>query len=211
MASIVLLSGRSGVMIGKLQELAASPSASIAARVLSLAALGLYLDPESVRPYSHYVETGPGDACSIAGGHEGVPPSGSLPADYKHQIKATAASLERSTATPLPVRSAANCVLNLWRADAHLPTQLLSVEPSQLALSYLCANRFAIRNHNTVDVTVEYEIAGGSGKPSVQVIGKPDGATYAETIILAGTTSTVHLLFDGEILHTVVGSNTSCG
>jgi hypothetical protein len=143
---------------------------------------------------------------------EAVPPASSLPSDYKERIRATASALEQSALTPSQVRSAANCVMNLWRGLSGLPTQVLAtINPSQLTLSYLCSGRFVVRNQHDVPVDVQYDVNAQGERVVLDLLARPNGAAFSEArLLLDDPMATVRLWLDGVVIQTVTGTGSNC-
>jgi hypothetical protein len=210
MASIFQTASLTGEPLPKALEVASDPSASSAARVLSLGVVLRYLTPGATPSFAELQEATPGSACVLLVGTENPPAARSLPADYKDRIKETASTLERSGATPVPIRSAANCVMNRWRTELGLPVQVIAVSPSQLSLTHECGNRFRVRNQQAAPAALQYEVAGDPERKDLQLPGKPEGASYSKALIWADSRATVRLLFDGAVVQTAAGTGSKC-
>jgi hypothetical protein len=189
--------------------LATDPGASTPVRGLSLRTLLSYVGGWIMISYEELTSASEGDACSTIGGMRemaGTP----LSATQIDAVKAAVAPLERSASEPAEVRSAASCVMNAWRRIRGLPGQpIATISPSTLQITYLCGNRFRIRNTAVYPVDVQWRL--GEGTLELLHVMPADPTTgYGDTILDAGGAGTVQLLFDSDVIGSATNSGVVC-
>ena len=193
-------------------DLASDPTAGLAARTLSYAMLLTYLGTNATASYANLTGTAAGDVCLPGAFSEGALfHVSNLQPDTPARISQRVAPVEGDTAQPAEVRSAAQCVMNAWRASKGLPIQSLIPNPRPaLALDYVCGRRFRIRNSPSHEVAVQYEVAGVSGRKPLYLAGKLPGQAHGETQLDLDTSGELRLLFDGDVILTRANAGTTC-
>jgi hypothetical protein len=130
-----------------------------------------------------------------------------LPDDYAVQTDQTAKAVAADASAPADVRATANCLHRLM--DAFVPR---AIDPGVLTLSYVCGNRFVVRNANAEWADVTYEVAGSDDSGDLSV--PPNG----ERTFLADAAGLTRLYFNpghdqprGVLVTSVTNQATSCG
>ena len=130
-----------------------------------------------------------------------------LPDDYPVQADQTAKSVAADPAASNDVRATAACLHRLL--DAFVPR---AVDPTALTLTYVCGNRFVVRNSNAEWADVTYEVDGNDDHGDLSV---PPGG---ERAFVAEVTGTTRLFYNpghdqprGQLVRTAPNGGTACG
>jgi hypothetical protein len=120
-----------------------------------------------------------------------------LPSDYLNQLLSTMQSVEAATAYPNDIRGAARCWRLLLERD---------VPPvgSKLLLTYMCNNRFRVRNSNTASAAVSADVYGTTEILRFTVQPRED------FFIEMAHKGTVRLFFRGGLVQTKANGGKAC-
>lgn len=140
----------------------------------------------------------PPEVCLMIDGlNNGIGTPTALPPDYLKQIVDAMRVAESDGSATQSVRGAALC----WRK--HLEMYLPAL-PANLRLTYICGNRFRVRNTNTRPVSVTADVYGTTYRTSFVV---PNGVDYYFTMLKKGTT---RLFLDGALVQTKANGGVQC-
>lgn len=192
-------------------SIAGDAAAGLGARVMSLRLLLIYAGGGDLW-YEDLTSTVEGQSCVPGGPREGaLYDRSNLPSDSLERIRQRAAPLERDAAGPSPVRSAAHCVMNAWRAAKGLPVLLLLPDPRPaITVDHVCGNRFRIRNILPYTVVVQVEVEGASGRRRVALMRRNAGQSYGETELDVSTAGELRIFVDGDPILTKANGGTTC-
>ncbi len=73
-----------------------------------------------------------------------------------------------------------------------------TIVTSGLVLTYICQNRFRVRNPNDAVLPVTWDVAGTAVSGALSLPARPIGGTFSELFFDAGVTGTVRLLYLGN-------------
>jgi hypothetical protein len=71
------------------------------------------------------------------------------------------------------------------------------ITTSGMVLTYMCANRFRVRNPNDAVVTVTWDVAGTSEQGTLSLPARPLGSGFSESFFETVATGTVRLFYNG--------------
>lgn len=71
------------------------------------------------------------------------------------------------------------------------------IQPSAIRLTYICGNRFRVRNGNLAPVTVTWDVAGSTDAGSLTLPARPFAAAFSEAFFATSVTGTVRLFYLG--------------
>lgn len=193
-------------------NIAADPSASVAARAMSQGMLMTFLGGIGRLSYGALIQTRPGKFCDPGGSsHASTDIWSTLPPDTPQQIKHVVSQLERDTTQPPEVRSAANCVMNEWRIRNDLPIQALVADVrAALSAEHVCGKLFRIKSTLPALVTVQFEAGGSSARKLLGLVPKATGQPYGETLLDVDTAGELRVYFDGDLILTKPNSGATC-
>jgi hypothetical protein len=72
-----------------------------------------------------------------------------------------------------------------------------TIELSKLRLTYICGQRFRVRNSNDAVVPVTWDVAGTTETGSLLLPGRPVDANFSETFFVTANVGTVRLFYNG--------------
>lgn len=168
-------------------DIATSPSASVAARALSVGALMRYLSPQAdTRPAA--IQGGAvGSLClpRYIGDYDAPErDTTQLDPSFAEQIRALAFQLERSGTVATEVRSAANCTANAWRQlYGYQPSAMATSDVSQVTVVPVCGTLFRVRNPTPQAITLLVSIGSDPQRRFLHLEPKPQNASFSETMI----------------------------
>lgn len=189
-------------------DLASDRSASTLSRVASLKMLLQVTDSVTGVDFTTLHSTPIGKVC-IPGTSLTRPSRGSIASAMVATAMVVGKTLENDESEDTAVRSAANCLMNSWRAARGFPVQLLEHRDlTSIQLTTICGTRFRLTNYNPSAVFIQYDQGAGSEEQVTelppQVGGNPGLLTF-RTI----SSTPVRVLFDGEVVATA-SAGTPC-
>jgi hypothetical protein len=188
-------------------QTAMDPSAGLPARVLSLLTLMRYSYAGAYANYDSVIVTPEGGICPVnPSDHGGDSPP--MPVSLRTQSLTTADGIVNDASTPLPVRSAANCLGNAIRMTAGWGMRTMSpVSVPAVTLAYLCGNTFRLRNGNDQSLILRFEVVGANEAFEFRVAPRNAGSPYREELFLTKNAGPVRMLLDDVPLQTVANGN----
>lgn len=184
-----------------LLSVAGNPGASSPARTRAFNAAVLQFDPKgSVTSTFTTAETA--EDCGIPVPGADSPPhfrGTPLPIDAGDQLYLVARAVERDSAAPNPVRSAARCSMLFVASRIPVP-----VNTALIRLSYICGNRFRVQNGNPEGVQLSYEVPETSERGSLGVLAESDH------LLSTRRPGTVRLFHRGQLIQTTENGGTAC-
>jgi hypothetical protein len=198
------------------RELATNPNASGLVRFFSLHVLYQYVERGSIPiPASFAAQRRGAYGCATA--IETDPPASilggefsPLPASTASDARAVAMSIQQDPASTPELLSASYCVLEAWRAKVARPSNphwLFST--SDLAVDYVCGNRYRLRNAHPVEVNLQWEVAPLPIR-LVSLAPKPSQAAYSERMLDVGVRGELKVYLDGDLILTRPNLATRC-
>ena len=79
-----------------------------------------------------------------------------------------------------------------------------------IRLTYMCGNRFRVRNPNDTEVTVIWDVYEKSEKGTLVLPPRLEGVEYSETLFETQNKGTVRLFLDGKVIETKANGGTVC-
>lgn len=129
-----------------------------------------------------------------------VPPASEpLPADAPRRVARVFDALRYDTTVPPLVRGLAICLRRGVRGD--IPPQ---VDVGGITLQYLCEDRFRIGNPTAARLKFTYTV---EGDPETHFM---DVSPHSTDTLIAWSTGTLRLSYDGQLLHEVANLGTPC-
>lgn len=118
----------------------------------------------------------------------------------------TAMDMYRSTTLSASSRWFANCVA------FHGVIQRVPPDPrgADILLTYMCGNRFRVRNRNLVAVRVEYDVYGTSERGSVTLRRASFLPSGVDAFFQTTARGTVRLFFNGQLIQTKANGGRVC-
>jgi hypothetical protein len=190
---------RSADLFAALTAVVKNSSASGPVRSEAISALGALYRPHVYFHKSNYLMTNPAPS-SCARGYEMGDDSGdqsSLPVDILNQALTAMRLAEADGAASQSVRGAARC----WRISLEQDVPPIG---SKILLTYICGNRFRVRNTNTAPAKVSTDVYGTTEKHAMIVY---PGYDYFFGNLKKGT---VRLFFKGQLVQTKANGGTTC-
>jgi hypothetical protein len=129
-----------------------------------------------------------------------------LPADADRRADSLAARIAADPGAPAVLRMAGNC---LWSAVYQAATQR-PIDPTLVKLTYLCDNRFRVRNGNARDVTVTYDVYGTDESGALGLDGRSYNAPYSEYVFKTEHSGTVRLFVGSQLVATKANGQAPC-
>jgi hypothetical protein len=173
---------------------AAAPSREAALRVV------LAQHERGLRIRTPIVFRTPSETCATWSPTVAEPRAGApLPADYATRAHAAAGRVANATAAPASLRLVASCVRGALRAFVP-PT----IVPSTIRLTYLCGNRFRVRNPNADWADVRYDVYRTDDGGDLTV--PPNG----EIVFTTERTGTTRLFYAGRLVQTKANGGATC-
>ncbi|HYC32213.1 MAG TPA: hypothetical protein VEB59_07975, partial [Gemmatimonadales bacterium] len=86
----------------------------------------------------------------------------------------------------------------------------LVVDPETITLTYVCANRYSVRNTGPIEATVTYVVVGTSESGQLTLPAPVSPATHTDTPLTTQSTGTVQLLLEGTVIEEVPNGARSC-
>jgi hypothetical protein len=198
-AELALGDIRDAAIFQSAKALSTNASATSAARIMALRVLlaqlsgGFHLPtPVSMTPEGR--RCAPRHLLARDASYRGA----SLPPDFAQQAFMAAKQVATSNAST-EVRLVAQCVQEIY--SAFVPPD---VDPSLLRLTYLCGNKFRVRNANPDWADVRYEVANTDDDGEYEV--PPDGEITIET----GSTGLTLLYYDDKVVQKARNRRVAC-
>jgi hypothetical protein len=185
-------------------EVAADPSASIPARVMSLRVVYRHKNAtvDFRGSWQALVSTPRGISCTLEPMiHHRLLYESPLPAEYGEQIATVTEGIWFDPNEPVVIRDLARCV-RVGVRDLVPET----VDPELIELSYVCGNRFAVKNlHPKFWAKVTYRVLGTTEAATFSV--RPGGQIRVFNTLDTGT---VDLSYLGQVIQTVENAGVAC-
>jgi hypothetical protein len=103
------------------------------------------------------------------------------------------------------LRETARCLVS----TALLAGGRVPVDPQRLRLTYLCGNRFRVRNTNPQGATVTIDVYGSNERKVIPVVGAFVDP-FADTEVVTIERGTVRMFFDGRQIDVKANGNRQC-
>ena len=87
---------------------------------------------------------------------------------------------------------------------------LSKTQIDSIRLTYICGNRFRVRNPNDTEVTVIWDVYEKSEKGTLVLPPRLEGVEYSETLFETQNKGTVRLFLDGKVIETKANGGTVC-
>jgi hypothetical protein len=114
------------------------------------------------------------------------------------QVLGASATAHRGTTKPLRVRRAAICLFSLLQSQAVESV----VRASDIQLTYLCGNRFRIRNRNLSSVKVRWDVYGTTETETEEIESAPVSLPFRDYNINTFQRGTVRLYLGAQLIQT---------
>jgi hypothetical protein len=95
-------------------------------------------------------------------------------------------------------------------AAGPLPPALAAAPDQRLRLTYMCANRYRVRNYNPEPFAPSFDVYNTPDRGWAYVPARPTGADYAEAFFVTERRGTVRLFVDGVLQDTKANGGTNC-
>jgi hypothetical protein len=142
--------------------------------------------------------TPPPATCAIAPAYsEPIDADSALPADALSQAISAFAIVERDAAATPSVHGAAHC----WRVELERTVPPVG---QKILLTYVCGNKFRLRNTNTALVRVAVDVYGTTERHSYFVA---PGIDQFVKLLKRGTT---RVFFNGQLVQAKANGNKAC-
>jgi hypothetical protein len=111
------------------------------------------------------------------------------------------------------VAASKRCLGQLLNYEAGLEG---SVQPSlifntgMIKLTYMCGNRFRVRNSSEAAVTLTWDVYGTTDRGGLSVGPKTTQGPYRDTFFTTGVKGTTRLFWRGQLIQTKANGNKSC-
>jgi hypothetical protein len=188
-------------------SIATDVSASELARAYSIAMLTVQVSPLAVAPeISDGGIDGLSESCMLDGystppGIRGVP----LTPAFLSTVLIASTALYRSAQNSTRVRYLANC---LWHQTRRQVTP--SIQASDIQLTYLCGNRFRIRNRNFVPVRLSWDVYNTTDRSEIVVRGTGLVTPPYDQNFTTSIRGTTRLLLNGTQIQTKANGGSTC-
>jgi hypothetical protein len=118
-----------------------------------------------------------------------------LPADYAARVYATAGRVANATAAPESLRLLARCVRGF------VPPAIVA---TTIRLTYLCGNRFRVRNANADWADVRYDVYRTDDAADLTV------PPFGEIVLTTARAGTTRLFYAGQLIQTKANGGAAC-
>jgi hypothetical protein len=176
------------------------PNARIAALAATLSyvdsAMGVYL-PQFLAENTSRI-----GAISVVSGASVILGESPPPPTARASVLSTLEQLA-GTAENLQVRSAAT---RLQEAVYNV----IDANTADVRLTYVCGNRFRVRNPNPVGIALRYEAGDTSDTETFTVPPRPYGFSFSEALIETRKAGTVRLFYDSSLIQTTANGRKEC-
>jgi hypothetical protein len=177
------------------------------ARTWALYALSHHVNRDTPPTLPFFVELGVDNNAGGYFSHSGSSPGGRPLTDTDRQrVIKVFADLSTQTAVPT-VQHAARAALRL--SAGNYPT-LTPVPNGTVTLTYICGNRFRVRNRSSVWGSFRYDVYGTNERRDVSVPVSVSPTVASEVFFTTANTGTVRLFWKGQLLQTKANGGTVC-
>ena len=187
--------------ISTAQNSSASAEARVIAWLIALAQHEPGYDRRPTVAWGTLVMSPPPSDCGLR--PDGAPvefvSAGALPANYLTTLASATEAAYKGTTAPQPVKTIARCVRELISDMAPV-----RVPNSALKLTYMCGNRFRVRNTGTEWIDVSWDVYNTADRGDLSV---GPGADEFFTTEVKGTT---RLFYFGALVQTKANGGTVC-
>ena len=175
-------------------------------RVVALFALGQQITAIAPMGVDELLATGRSDS-TFRSDHGGASPGGRPLTDADRQrIITTFADLSVQTAVPT-VQHAARGAL---RASAEAYPRLTSVPAGTVTLTYMCGNRFRLRNRSSVWGAFTYDVYGTAERRTIDVPVSVSPTVASEIFFTTKARGTVRVFWQNRLLQTKANGGKVC-
>lgn len=176
-------------------------------RMAALATLAAYFDPRSHFASIDGPRTGVvGNRLPVLLHYDTTPGAVPLPAS----TRPTVAAVFRDLANGDPEPTVQAAALFLRQAAYYIAPSATPIDANSIRLTYLCGNRFRLRNYNNIELEVRYDVYSTSEARSLFPKARSTPPGYSELVFTTKNRGTVRVFYNQQLVQTKANGNKAC-